>query len=111
LPIRTYTHTTTTNSAGNPAIRPHTRRLSWIIQNPSSGSTQYLVNNSGDTTSEGLILTTGSTLKSNWFDDSGLNTNRSVSFIVSTGTAELKIIETLADTQEEYDRKITGVRN
>jgi len=111
MAIRTFTHTVTTTSSGNYALRPSTVRLSYLIQNPSSASTVYLVNNNTDTTADGLILDTGATMKSNWFDDGWENTNRGLAFIIGTGTSEIKVTETIADSQEIFNRITKGVRN
>ena len=100
MPVRTYTHTSTTEG-NNQCLRNETKRLSWIVQNPSSGSTQYLVNTASDTSSTGLVFNAGDTLRMNWFDD-GENVNNRVVFITSTGTADLKVVETLAESQAEY---------
>ena len=83
-------------------MRNETKRLSWIVQNPSSGSTQYLVNTASDTSSTGLVFNAGDTLRMNWFDD-GENVNNRVVFITGSGTADLKVVETLAESQAEYN--------
>jgi hypothetical protein len=106
LPVRTFTHTSTT-AGNNPCLRNETKRLSWIVQNPASESTQYLVNTASDTTNTGLIFNAGDTMRMNWFDD-GNNVNHRLVFITSTGTADLKVVETLAENQEEYDRITRG---
>ena len=111
MAVKTFTHTVTTTSSGNYALSPSTVRLSWLVQNPTSGSTVYLVTNSTQTTSDGLILNAGDTLKSNWFDDGWENVNRGLAFIIGSGTSDIKITETIADSQEIFNRITKGVRN
>jgi len=108
--MKTFSHTVTTDVSGNFALRPSTVRLAYLIQNPSSGSTVYLVNNNTQTTADGLILNAGSTFKSNWFDDGWENTNRAIGFIIDTGTSIIKVTETIADSQPIFDRITQGVR-
>jgi hypothetical protein len=108
MPMRTYTHTSTTTVSGNFAIRPSTLRLSYVVQNPSSGSTQYLINNGADTVDDGMVLDAGDKMSARWDVDGFEVVNRAVGFIVSTGTADLKITETLALNESNF-RKITRI--
>ena len=108
MPMRTFTHTSNTTVAGNFALRASTLRLSYVIQNPTSGSTQYLINNAEDTVSDGLILNAGDKMSARWDVDGYEVVNRGVGFIVSSGTADLKITETLAKDEATY-KKITGI--
>jgi hypothetical protein len=108
MPMRTYTHTSTTSIPGNWALRPSRLRLSYVIQNPSSGVTQYLVNNASDTTSDGAILNTSDKMSARWDVDGYEVVNKAVGFIVASGTGDLKITETLARDLETF-KKITGI--
>ena len=110
MAIKTFTHTVTTESSGNYALLPSTVRLSWLVQNPASGDTVYQITNNTQTISDGLILVAGATLRSNWFDDGWENVNRGLVFIGS-GSSDIKITETIADSQEIFNRITKGVRS
>lgn len=102
MPSITYTHTTKTTSTDT--VRNRNLRLSFFIQNPKTGNTVYRVDNSSQTTSDGIEFGAGDIYKMNWRDDGLEPTNQAQRFITSSSTNDLKVVEVLANSLEEFKR-------
>ena len=86
------------------------RRLSYVVSVPSTSSTIYITNNSGTTSGTGTPIVANGTFRMNWFDDGTQNTNRPLKALTSSGNSDVRVIETLADTPEDYIRITRGIR-
>lgn len=102
MPSITYTHTAKTTSTD--AVRPRNLRLSFFIQNPKTGNTVYRVDNSSQTKDDGIEFGAGDIFKMSWDSDGWEPVNQAQRFITSSSTNDLKVVEVLASSLEEFKR-------